>query len=95
MSFICTVKYEDVRFDVYGDIEAPDHSVGYDGSVSIYCICFENDKYRTDLSDILDKSFKEYVEGETYLAVESLAEDQEAERIDRAYEEYRDQQFDK
>ena len=90
MSYVCTIKYEEVTFDVYGDIEPPDHSVGYNGSVSIYCICFEHDKYRTDLTNILDEEFKEYVQGEAELAVEALAEDEKYERAERAWEDRED-----
>lgn len=90
MSFICTVKYEEVGFDVYGDIEPPDHSVGYNGSVSIYCICFEHDKFRTDLTSILDEQFKEYVQGEAELAMDELIDDEADERAEREWEDRED-----
>lgn len=90
MSYICTVKHEEVKFDVYADVEPPDHSVGYEGNVDIYCVCFESDKNRTNLSEILSDSFMEYIHGEVCEAVDSMAEDDAYDRAERDWEDRED-----
>lgn len=90
MSYVISVKHNDVTFDVYADVEPPDHSVGYEGNVDIYCVCFEHDKNRTDLSEILSDSFMEYVHGEVCEAVDAMAEDEEYEAAERRREDRED-----
>jgi hypothetical protein len=90
MSYVTTVKHEDVKFDVYADVEPADHSVGYDGNVDIYCVCFEGDKNRTNLSEILSDSFMEYIHGEVCEAVDAMAEDDEYDAAERRREDRED-----
>lgn len=90
MSYVITIKHEDVKFDVYADVEPADHSVGYDGNVDIYCVCFEGDKNRTNLSEILSDSFMEYVHGEVCGAVDAMAEDDEYDAAERRREDRED-----
>ena len=90
MSYVTRVKHNDVTFDIYADVEPPDHSVGYEGNVDIYCVCFEHDKNRTDLSEILSDSFMEYIHGEVCEAVDAMAEDDEYDRAERDWEDRED-----
>jgi hypothetical protein len=90
MSYVTTVKHDDVKFDIYADVEPADHSVGYTGNVDIYCVCFEGDKNRTNLSDILSDSFMEYVHGEVCEAVDAMASDEADERAEREWEDRED-----
>ena len=90
MSYVTTVKHEDVKFDVYADVEPPDSSVGYSGNVDIYCVCFEGYKNRTNLAEILSESFMEYVYDEVCEVVSSMAEDDEYDRAERDWEDRED-----
>ena len=90
MSYVTSVKHNDVVFDVYADVEPADRSVGYEGNVDIYCVCFEHDKNRTDLSEILTDSFMEYVHGEVCEAVDAMADDDEYDRAERDWEDRED-----
>lgn len=90
MSYVTTVEHDGVKFDVYADVEPADHSVGYEGNVDIYCVCFEHDKNRTNLSEILSDSFMEYVHGEVCEAVDAMAEDEEYDAAERRREDRED-----
>jgi hypothetical protein len=90
MSYVGTVKHDDVGFDVYADVEPADHSVGYAGNVDIYCVCFEHDKNRTNIAEILSDSFMEHIHGEVCLAVDAMAEDDEYDAAERRREDRED-----
>lgn len=90
MSYVGSVKHNDVTFDIYADVEPADHSVGYEGNVDIYCVCFEHDKNRTDLSEILSDSFMEYIHGEVCDSIDALAEDDEYDAAERRREDRED-----
>ena len=90
MSLITTIEYEGIKFDVYGDVEPADHSVGYSGGLDIYCVCLEHDIERADLLPVLDEQFKEYIFGEACIAVEAQTDDDKYEAAERRREDRED-----